>query len=379
MATSLDDRLREALALPDDDAPVGRAVRILLEDAAGVGVSDIHLNPTTDGLEVFYRLDGVLHRRALVGPARSERFLGKVKVLSGLLTYRRDIPQDGQIPAAEAGGATDVRVSIFPTLRGEKAVLRFFLHAEEKFELDRLGFETVVAARLRAAVARPDGVVLLTGPSGSGKTTTIYALLREIVRPVGGALRHVVTIEDPVEHAIAGVTQTQVNPASGLTFATSLRSLLRQDPQVIMVGEIRDRETARTAMEAGLTGHLVISTIHAGTAAGVVERLLDMGVEPHVLTASLSCVLAQRLVRRLCPDGPGGCPACQGTGYRERQVVAELLEATDPLRRAISRRAPRAEVEEAAVAGGMTPLREAGEELVRRGVTSAEELSRVMG
>ena len=286
----LQDRLRDALALDDDQAPMGRALAELLRDAAEAGVSDVHLHPDAEGLEVLYRVDGVLHRQARVEPARAEQFLGKVKVLAGMLTYRRDIPQDGQIPAAQSGGAGDVRVSIVPTIQGEKAVLRFFLHGERTFDLDTLGLPPETARKLGAAADKPDGVILLTGPSGSGKTTTIYSLLARMARPSGSALRHVVTIEDPVERAVAGVTQTQVNPAAGLTFASSLRSLLRQDPQVIMLGEIRDRETARVAMEAGLTGHLVISTIHAGTAAGVVVRLLEMDVDLHVLTSALTCV-----------------------------------------------------------------------------------------
>ena len=379
MDPALQERLRDALSRPEDDGPVSHAVGILLADAAAAGVSDIHLNPSPEGLDIFYRLDGALHPRTRIDPAWAERFLGKVKVLSGLLTYRKDIPQDGQIPAAQAGGKTDVRVSIFPTVQGEKAVLRFFLHGPEKFELEHLGFPQAVSERLRRMVARPEGVVLLTGPSGSGKTTTIYALLQEIVRPSGGPLRHVVTIEDPVEHAVAGITQTQVNPAAGLTFASSLRSLLRQDPQVIIVGEIRDRETARVAMEAGLTGHLVISTIHAGTSAGVVTRLLEMGVEPHVLTASLSLVLAQRLVRRRCSGCRDGCDSCGGTGFRGRQVFAEMLEITDPLRELVTRRASRAEIEERAVSHGMVPLHEQGARLVREGTTTEEELRRVLG
>jgi type II secretory ATPase GspE/PulE/Tfp pilus assembly ATPase PilB-like protein len=376
----LEARLREALALPEESGPMGRALAVLLEDAARAGVSDVHLNPSPAGLEVLYRVDGVLHPRARVEPARAEQFMGKVKVLAGLLTYRRDVPQDGQIPAADAGGLSDVRVSVVPTVLGEKAVLRFFLHSEGKFDLAALGLPSSVESRLRAAAARPDGVILLTGPSGSGKTTTIYALLREIVRPgASGPLRHAVTIEDPVEHALEGVTQTQVNPAAGLGFSASLRALLRQDPQVILVGEIRDRETARVAMEAGLTGHLVISTVHAGSAVGVVSRLLEMGVEPHVLTSSLSCVLAQRLVRLRCPDGSPGCPACQGTGFRGRRVLAELLGVDDALRAALSAAPSRARIEELAVAAGMVPLAEAGRALVREGLTTEEELRRVLG
>jgi len=378
MSAPLDARLREALARPDDEGPMGRGVRVLLEDAAASGVSDVHLNPSAAGLEVLYRLDGVLQPRARIDPERSERFLGKVKVLAGLLTYRKDIPQDGAIPASESGGRTDVRVSFFPTVQGEKAVLRFFLHGEEKFELDRLGFPAAAVERLRAAAAKPDGVLLLTGPSGSGKTTTIYALLAEIVRP-GGVLRHVVTIEDPVEHAVPGITQTQVNPAAGLTFAASLRALLRQDPQVIMVGEIRDRETARVALEAGLTGHLVISTLHTGTAAGVVTRLFEMGAEPHVLTASLSLVLAQRLARRRCPACRSGCEACRGTGYRGRQVFGELLAVDDVLRKAIGEAPSRERLEEIAVARGMSPLRAEAARLVKEGATTEEEVKRVLG
>ncbi|HLY12387.1 MAG TPA: GspE/PulE family protein [Planctomycetota bacterium] len=362
---TLQERLRETLALPDDDGPYGRALQMLLEDATAAGVSDVHLNPTLDGLEVLYRRDGVLQAQGLIERARAERMIGKVKVLAGLLTYRRDVPQDGQIPAADAGGRSDVRVSLFPTVHGEKAVLRFFLHDEEQFDLDRLGYSPSVAGGIRAAARKPDGVILLTGPSGSGKTTTIYALLREIARPEGGLRRNVVTIEDPVEHAIPGITQTQINPAVGLTFAAALRSLLRQDPQVILVGEIRDRETAHVAMEAGLTGHLVISTIHSGTAAGVAVRLLEMGVEPHVMTASLSCILAQRLARR--PSGAG------------RQVISELLVMDDDLRRVLADNPTRARFDEAARSRGMVSLSEDAARLVASKRLAPEEATRVLG
>jgi type II secretory ATPase GspE/PulE/Tfp pilus assembly ATPase PilB-like protein len=371
----LQERLRTALALPDDQGPVGTAVGILLADAAQAGVSDVHLNPTAAGLDVLYRRDGVLHPALTLPADVRERVVGRVKVLAGLLTYRRDIAQDGQIPAKDAGLTTDVRVAIFPTIHGEKAVLRFFLHGEQKFELDALGLEPAIAAGLRAAIAKPEGVILLTGPSGSGKTTTIYSLLAALRDK-----RHVVTIEDPVEHALSGVTQTQVNPNAGVTFGYSLRALLRQDPEVIMVGEIRDRETARVAMEAGLTGHLVISTVHAGTAAGVVTRLLEMGTEPHVLTASLSCVLAQRLVRARCaPCDAKGCDGCAGTGYRGRRVIAELLAADDAIRKAIATGADAPALQRLAVDRGLVPLRDAGDRLVRDGITTAAELLRVLG
>ena len=376
----LNDRLRSALAAPDDQAPMSRAVAELLRDAAAAGVSDVHLNPGTEGLDVLYRIDGVLHRQALVEPSRAEQFLGKIKVLAGLLTYRRDVPQDGQIPAAESGGAGDIRVSIVPTVQGEKAVLRLFLHGERTLELDALGLPADTARALARAADRPEGVILLTGPSGSGKTTTIYSLLSRIARPKGSALRHVVTIEDPVERVLSGVTQTQINLPVGLTFAAALRSLLRQDPQVIMLGEIRDRETARVAMEAGLTGHLVISTIHAGTAAGVVVRLLEMDVDPHVLTSALSCVLAQRLVRRTCPEcRGGGCPACLASGFRGRLMLSEFLEVGDPLRRAIRENPSRASLHAEAVKLGLRTLEEAGRALRAEGATTDEELQRVLG
>jgi len=371
----LEERLRAALALPEERAPVGSAVALLLADAAAAGVSDIHLNPAPDGLEVLYRRDGVLQRQALLPVEARERVVGRVKVLAGLLTYRRDVAQDGQISAKEAQVPTDVRVAIFPTIHGEKAVLRFFLHGPDKFELRALGLEPAIADALAAAVRRPEGVVLLTGPSGSGKTTTIYGLLHEIA-----AKRHVVTIEDPVEHALPGVTQTQVNPNAGVTFGYSLRALLRQDPEVIMVGEIRDRETAHVAMEAGLTGHLVISTVHAGTAVGVVTRLLEMGIEPHVLTASLACVLAQRLLRRRCAACTGvGCDACARTGFRGRCVMGELLAPDEPFRRAVASGADAAALQKLALERGLVPLRAAGERLVREGTTTEAELIRILG
>ncbi len=358
---------------------MGRAISALLQDAAGAGVSDIHLNPSPEGLNLYYRIDGMLLQQARIEPARAEQFLGKIKVLAGLLTYRRDVPQDGQIPAAESGGAGDIRVAIVPTVQGEKAVLRLFLHGERTLDLDSLGLPAETARRLAAAADRPEGVILLTGPSGSGKTTTIYTLLSRLARPSGASMRHVVTIEDPVERAVPGVTQTQINLPVGLTFASCLRSLLRQDPQVIMVGEIRDRETAQVAMEAGLTGHLVISTIHAGTAAGVVVRLLEMDVDPHVLTSSLSCVLAQRLVRLRCPACTGGCEDCRGSGFRGRRILSEFLEVGDPLRRAMRENPSRASLQAEAVRLGLRTLEEAGRDLLQAGLTTAEELRRVLG
>ncbi len=385
---TLEASIREALAGEQETSPVGTAVRRLLEDATRVGVSDIHVNPSAEGLEIQYRIDGVLRRVASLDPSVQERLVNRIKVISGLLTYRQDIPQDGKIPAQEAGGQGDVRVSILPTVHGEKAVLRFFPQGAARFRFSDLGLDPEIVERLSAASGRPEGVILLTGPSGSGKTTTIYALLNSIREGANGDCRHIVTIEDPVEQTLDGVTQTQVHPAVGLTFDRALYALLRQDPNVILVGEIRDPETAKVAMEAGLTGHLVISTVHAGAALGVVVRLLDRGVERHVLASAVSCVLAQRLVRVLCAscrrvEGEAyesvGCASCLGAGYRGRRVLAEFLEVTPALRDAIAAGRDRETLRAVAARAEGVSLREAGERFVREGVTSRRELERVLG
>lgn len=372
----LQTALRDALALPEARGPMGAAVRAILEEALRARASDVHLDPSPRGLSVHFRLDGVLQPVAVVEPRHAEQLVGKVKVLAGLLTYRRDAPQDGRIPPADSAGAGDARVAVFPTVDGEKVVIRLFSDSSGMRAAADLGFPADVTRRLEAWARRPEGVALLTGPSGSGKTTTIYALIEEARRGPDGR-RHIVTIEDPVERRIEGVTQTQVNAPAGLTFAGSLRSLLRHDPEVIVVGEIRDRETAATAMEAGLTGHLVISTIHAGTAVGVITRLVEMAVAPHVVTSALTGALAQRLARRICAAcARQGCGECRGTGYRGRIVFGELLEMTEPLRAAVLSGADRSELRR--VSGGET-LRDAAEALVRDGATTAEEVARLLG
>lgn len=369
----LEERLREAFALAEGGAD--RALRILLESAACAGARDIHLDPGPHGLDVLYSLDGVQHTRARIAPDRSGPFLARIKVLAGLPPDRNDLPQAGRIGPTDDTGRLGVSVSVFPTDLGEKAFLRFSLQ-DEQLDLDGLGLPEDIVAGLRRAVARPGGVVLLAGPAGSGKTTTLYALLHEIAR---SGPRRVVTIEDPIERALPGVTQTQVNFKKGLTFTASLRSLLPQKPQVILVGEIRDRETAQAVMEAGLAGSLVLSAIHAGTATEVVARLMDLDVEPRLLAGSLSAVLAQRLVRVRCPACGAGCEACHGTGYRGRRATAELLEASDPLREAVRSRAPLTQLDRIATAQGRVPLAQAGEALVREGTTTAEELRRILG
>ncbi len=370
--------------LSKDDKPVSGAVSRLIDFGFDSGASDMHLEPTEDGIEVRCRVDGVLQPAALVPEEFRDRVVARVKVLAHLLTYRQDIPQDGKIHGRDIGKPTDVRASVFPTVRGEKVVLRFYGAGSEDFELGRLGLGEDIEERLSRAIAKPEGVVVLTGQSGSGKTTTIYALIRKILRESAGT-RNIVTVEDPVEQTIPGVTQTQVNPAANLTFSECVRSIMRQDPEVIVIGEIRDPETASMAFRAGLTGHLVITTVHAGTAVGVVERLLDMDVESHVITSTLSCVLAQRLVRKLCPacagreDGSRGCDECRFTGFSGRQVFGEFLSFDDGMKDAVRSGKDRAELEKLALSRGMVPLADSGCALVERGVTSEEELQRVMG
>jgi len=316
------------------------------------------------------------------------------------LTYRHDIPQEGRLRGEDAEGMGDLRVSTFPTIHGERMVVRFFDQSRATFELESLNFPPTVLDGLRRTIAGTSGVALLTGPAGSGKTTTLYAAINSIVAQSTHRV-HVITVEDPVESVLSGVTQTQVNPAAGLTYATALRSLLRQDPEIVMVGEIRDRETAEIVMQAGLTGHLVLSTLHGGNVASVIARLLEMGLEPYVITSSLKAVLAMRLVRRLCGDcrrkGPAvsvavpggrfrtktfepvGCDECGGTGFRGRLPVVEFTELSGELKKHILASGDSDTLSAQLEDEHMRTLLEHGIELVQAGKTSLGELSRVLG
>jgi type II secretory ATPase GspE/PulE/Tfp pilus assembly ATPase PilB-like protein len=388
----------DALAVPGPDQ-IGRLVDVILADAVRRSASDVHLEPTHSALEVRYRLDGVLHRSATLRRDLAPNVVARLKVLAELLTYRLDIPQEGRISSAGSPHGVDMRVSTFPTVHGEKVVVRLFDPTGRTLDLEQLGLRADLQDSLRAMLRERSGSVLLTGPSGSGKTTTIYACLRHLVAASGGG-RHIVTIEDPVEQVLEGVSQSQARPGSEFDFPRGLRSLLRQDPEVIMVGEVRDSATAATAIEAALTGHLVLSTVHAGSACGVIGRLLDMGVEPYLLTSALKGVLNQRLVRRLCPacsrsrepsgtrgQGPArlagpteavGCDRCAGTGYQGRLLLAELLTPDDRLRRGILARSDTAELE--AAAGEDRPtLWAAAEQAVADGATAWQEIERVLG
>jgi general secretion pathway protein E len=295
----------------------------------------------------------------------------------------RRLPQDGRISLRIGGRAVDVRVSTLPSAHGERAVLRLLDKGESKFTLEGLGMSGDTLAKFDKLVQQPHGIVLVTGPTGSGKTTTLYASLGRI----DTATTNVLTVEDPVEYELAGIGQTQVNPKIDLTFAKALRAILRQDPDVIMIGEIRDFETAQIAIQASLTGHLVLATLHTNDAPSAVTRLIDMGVEPFLLSSSLLGVQAQRLVRKLCPhcrrqdtEGrwhPVGCAECSHTGYKGRTGVYELMVADDPIRALIHNRAAESELFEAARGQGFRPMREDGERLVAEGVTSLEEVLRV--
>jgi general secretion pathway protein E len=361
-----------------------RAVDLILAEADRLGVSDVHFEPTARELEVRFRVDGVLQPAATLPRALAPNVIARLKVMAELLTYRVDIPQEGGIRPTD-GAPAERRVSTFPTVHGEKAVVRVFNPAAGLLELDQLGLAPDVLATLEGLLWGRSGAVLLTGPSGSGKTTTIYACLRRLVAEGG---RHIVTIEDPVERIIEGVSQSQARPGTEFDFARGLRSLLRQDPEAIMVGEIRDRETAAVAIEAALTGHLVFSTLHAGSACGVVGRLLEMGVEPYLLTSGVRGILNQRLLRRLCytcrrVEGgawqPVGCTLCAGMGYRGRFLVAELLTPDTEFRQAILRKDDTDALEGVARRSGWPTIREAAEVAVADGRTTTAEVERVFG
>jgi general secretion pathway protein E len=382
----------------DDPQYVPHLVAAILASARTARATDIHLVPASDALEMHWRVDGVLQRIAGFPAALSPRVVARLKVLAQLLTYRTDVPQEGRVRDASEVAADEVRISTFPTLFGEKAVVRLFAGPGKFQKLDDLGLPAEVLGSLRRLLDETGGVILLTGPAGSGKTTTIYAALRELADKTQGG-RSLVSLEDPIEVVVPGVAQSQVNPASGFDMATGLRSLLRQDPEVMMVGEIRDRGTAETVFQASLTGHLVLTTFHAGSAAQAVNRLSDMGIEPYLLRSGVRAILCQRLLRRLCSCArssaeeearlgmavgvvrvPAGCPECGGTGYRGRFVLTEmLLPQASQLGRAILSRSDARELERLAIEAGMVPQRQRATEAVAAGWTSPAEVRRALG
>jgi len=364
----------EDLLETSDDAPIIRMLNALLTQAARDGASDIHIEPYERHSSVRFRVDGAL--REVVQPNRAlhAALISRLKIMAELDIAEKRMPQDGRISLRIGTRAVDVRVSTLPSAHGERAVLRLLDKSESKLSLESVGMTGEALRRFEALIAQPHGIILVTGPTGSGKTTTLYAALSRL----DAATSNIMTVEDPIEYELPGVGQTQVNPKIDLDFAKALRAILRQDPDVIMIGEIRDYETAQIAIQASLTGHLVLATLHTNDAASAVTRLTDMGVEPFLLSSSLLGVLGQRLVRKLCTQCHGkGCGQCNQSGYQGRTGVFELMVANDSIRAQIHRRASEAEIREAALQAGMTLMRDDGERLVREGITSREELVRV--
>ena len=409
-AEMLDEMIADAEPAEEDaerlkdlasEAPVIRLVNQLIARAVETHASDVHLEPFPDRLRIRYRYDGVLHE-VEPPPARLQAaVISRIKIMARLDIAERRLPQDGRIKLTVRGHEIDFRVSSVPSLHGEKVVLRILDRTAVEFDYAKLGLPDDVREGVERALDLPNGMVLVTGPTGSGKTTTLYTGLLKL----NTVARNVVTVEDPIEYQLTGINQIQVKPQIGLNFASLLRSILRQDPDVIMIGEIRDLETVQIAVQAALTGHLVLSTIHTNSAAATMTRLRDMGLEDYLMTATLKAVLAQRLVRRLCPVcktsdpapaalierlglerlapfkqitlfHPKGCPACRGTGYRGRRAIAELLVPNRTIDRLIFEGASDAAIERAAVEQGMRPIFDNGLLAVIEGDTTIEEVVR---
>ncbi|WP_205507744.1 GspE/PulE family protein [Myxococcus vastator] len=398
----LGQRLRHIAAKPDPDiiAFMGQ----LMDGAIRLGASDIHIHPLESGTRIAFRLHGVLEEVLSFPREHHSRLINRVKVLAKLALYDLDKPQDGHFPWTTDDGPADIRVSILPTNHGPAVALRIARTGVRLPQLPALGFPDALLAKYQELLALPQGLILVAGATGSGKTTSLYASLGHIQQS-RGELTRIATIEDPIEFDVPLFAQTQVNAAQGFTFAQGLRAVLRQDPNVIMVGEIRDSETARTAIQAGLSGHLLLSTIHANSAAGGFNRFIDMGVEPFLLASATVATLSQRLVRSLCPHcraplpltpeeavrldaagirrgnffGPVGCERCEGSGYLGRTALYEMLVVSQGIRDAINAKVPSSRIQELAIQEGMVPLLAAGVERARTGDTSLREVFRVVG
>jgi type II secretory ATPase GspE/PulE/Tfp pilus assembly ATPase PilB-like protein len=379
-----------------DPQYASQIVETMLSEASAAGASDVHLQPGHGGLELKYRIDGVLAPICIFPGNFAANVVARLKVLADLLTYHTDRPQEGRIRRTDAD--IEMRVSTFPTIHGERAVVRLFGGGLHYQRLDDLGGPKDDFARLRHMLSETSGAIVISGPAGSGKTTTAYACLREIAQN-SSAQRSLMSIEDPIEVAVPGVAQSQVNPQAGLDLATGLRFLMRQDPEVILVGEIRDRPTAEAALQASLTGHLLLTTFHAGSAAETVGRLLEMGIEPYILQSGLLGVINQRLLRRLCKCAkpthdeaaklglpvknvllPVGCEACRGTGFTKRLLVSEMFVIMrKDFGGAVLSRSDSAELEHLAIRSGMTTRWQRACEAVDNGLTTPAEVRRVLG
>lgn len=399
MQATLSQRFQEQLPEKKENHPefVTELVDLILNQAQSINASDIHLLPTENKMRMDWRIDGVLHHVADFSHEIAPRITARLKVLSHLLTYRTDVPQEGRI-RQQGEQAVETRISTFPTLYGEKVVVRLFVGSGQYKHLESLNLPDEIHGELKRLLTQTGGVILMTGPAGSGKTTTIYACLREIIQQSQGS-RSLASLEDPIEVVVPTVAQSQVNPAAGFDMVLGLRSLLRQDPEVIMVGEIRDRETAETVFQASLSGHLVVTTFHAGSATEAVSRLADMGIEPYLLRSGLLAILSQRLLRKLCSCAqisqteedrlglpveqckvPLGCSDCGQTGYSGRIVLTEMLQLNQvDVANAILSQADATALQQLAVQSGMRTQWDRAIEAVNQGITSAAEVRRILG
>ncbi|MFC7531330.1 GspE/PulE family protein [Actinoplanes sp. GCM10030250] len=402
LADTADDSAMSAQATSTDDAPIVRYVNSLIEQAVMNRASDLHLEPTEDDMRVRYRIDGVLHEVDVVPRGVMAALTSRIKIMSGVDITERRVPQNGRITVMIRDRTVDLRTATLPTVWGEKLVLRVLDTGGIDLDMEKLGFTRHNLDRFSASFGKPHGMVLVTGPTGSGKSTTLYATLGRISKPEV----NVITVEDPVEYRLRGVNQVQVNAKAGLTFAAVLPAILRSDPDVVLIGEIRDGNTAQIAVEASLTGHLVLSTLHTNDAPGAVTRLTEMGIEPFLVGSSLDCVLAQRLARRICdwckeayapteeeiraanwpledlafPEvlyRPVGCRNCANTGYKGRIAIHEVMPISPEIESLTIRRASAGEIREVALAQGMYDLRADGLAKAAGGLTSIREVSRV--
>jgi len=385
----------------EDDAPIVRFVNLLITQAIVDRASDIHIEPGEKDMAIRYRIDGVLHDMQKAPKASAAGVVSRIKIMSDIDIAERRKPQDGRLSVNHQGRKIDLRVATLPTVWGEKVVMRILDNTTATLDLEDLGLRQANQDKYRASFSKPYGMILVTGPTGSGKSTTLYATLNQIARPEV----NVITVEDPVEYRVPGINQVQVNPKAGLTFASALRSILRCDPDVVLVGEIRDQETAQIAIEAALTGHMVLSTLHTNDAPSAITRLIEMDVEPFLVGSAVDCIVAQRLARRLCvqchtsqtftkaelPEKlqpmveeselvlsvPVGCSHCSQTGYRGRVALHEIMVVDEAIERLTVARSSSAEISRMAVEHGMETLLMDGWEKVREGLTSLEELLRV--
>lgn len=397
------DEDTESIAKVSEEAPIIRIAYTVIQQAISDGASDIHVEPDKRSVRIRYRIDGVLHEVMPLPKYIEKPLTSRFKIMSDMNIAERRVPQDGRIPVTLSGKDYDLRVSCLPTVNGEKIVMRILDKSSVLLGLNKLGFSPEVQAQVEELVAQPNGLFLSTGPTGSGKTTTQYSVLHKL----NSVEKNIITIEDPVEYQLSGIAQVQVNKKAGLNFANALASFLRQDPDIIMVGEMRNLETGEIAVEASLTGHLVLSTLHTNDAPSAVTRMVDMGVEPYLISATVIGVLAQRLARKVCSKCKApyqvpaselrrfgfkskdpnelvtlyrgeGCDTCRHTGFKGRLGIYELMRLNDEIRELVVRRAPLADIREAAKANGMRELKDDGLDKVLQGITTPDEVMRVV-